>query len=340
MTPREPKKEPTMTTETPAEVLAHPIQPLEIDERGTLRFKKNAIVRHLLDHGGIDMNDLAVMDFSPDDREQFAQLIGYSHDGAGTLSYFTDKVWYAAQEEYESRGSERSLAAWRVVTVPSPEQIAAWATGWRASDEIDEPLSAEDQMLWRISYAVHCGMRDTAPPADPAKASEPDVSDGAIERALDAKIGLDHTLRQLIRGDTMAVGFSKADVVRSLLAELGSITATPPASAPEPTEAIENPQHCPECSFTMSGLGWCVNCKWTPAAVKQGEGREGVEELAITLAEDVRTALDRQSCPDHYMRIAYETVESAVIRRLSIAPQPDHSPDAGKMGDSAAKGRK
>jgi hypothetical protein len=42
------------------------------------------------------------------------------------------------------------------------------------------------------------------------------------------------------------------------------------ASEPKPAEggavdAVENPQHCPECRFTMSGLGWCVNCKWTPA---------------------------------------------------------------------------
>lgn len=78
-----------------------------------------------------------------------------------------------------------------------------------------------------------------APKAAKASGSAPDVSDEAIERALDAKIGLDNTLRQLIRGDTMAVGYSKVDVVRALLAELGS-TATPPASAPEVTvEMIE-----------------------------------------------------------------------------------------------------
>lgn len=46
------------------------------------------------------------------------------------------------------------------------------------------------------------------------------VSDSRIEAALDTKLGLDHTLRQLIRGDTMAVGFGKVDVVRALLQAL------------------------------------------------------------------------------------------------------------------------
>lgn len=55
-----------------------PIQPIEKDANQTLRFKANAIVKYLLDNGGIDMNKLAVLDFSVEDRQQFAQLIGYS----------------------------------------------------------------------------------------------------------------------------------------------------------------------------------------------------------------------------------------------------------------------
>lgn len=34
----------------------HPIQPLEADKQHSFRFKENKIVKHLLDHGGIDMN--------------------------------------------------------------------------------------------------------------------------------------------------------------------------------------------------------------------------------------------------------------------------------------------
>ena len=55
----------------------HPIQPLAPDERGTLRFKPNAIVRWLLDEGPFDLNQIAMKQFSVEDQEQFAQLIGY-----------------------------------------------------------------------------------------------------------------------------------------------------------------------------------------------------------------------------------------------------------------------
>jgi hypothetical protein len=84
----------------------HPIQPLEFDGHGVLRFKSNAIVRHLLDHGGIDLNQIAMLDFSQEDREQFAQLIGYSHSGSGDLSYVSDETWCAAQAMYKKGVSD------------------------------------------------------------------------------------------------------------------------------------------------------------------------------------------------------------------------------------------
>ncbi len=81
--------------------MKHPIQPLEEDKHGTLRFKPNAIVSYLLDRGGIDMNDLAVIDFAQEDREQFAQLIGYSLSGFGDLSYVSDATYDAADNMHE-----------------------------------------------------------------------------------------------------------------------------------------------------------------------------------------------------------------------------------------------
>jgi len=81
--------------------MKHPIQPLELDEHGVLRFKGNALVRHLLDNGGIDMNDLAVTQFPQEDREQFAQLIGYSQCGFGDLSYVSDEAYETADNMYE-----------------------------------------------------------------------------------------------------------------------------------------------------------------------------------------------------------------------------------------------
>ena len=56
-----------------------------LDQNGTVRFKRNAIVVHLLENGGIDMNAIARLPFDNRDREQFAQLIGYSVNGFGEL---------------------------------------------------------------------------------------------------------------------------------------------------------------------------------------------------------------------------------------------------------------
>ena len=70
----------------------HPIQPLVTDKHGVIRFKENAIVTYLLDNGGINMNDLAMKDFTQEDREQFAQLIGYSVCGFCGLSYASDEI--------------------------------------------------------------------------------------------------------------------------------------------------------------------------------------------------------------------------------------------------------
>lgn len=77
----------------------HPIQPIVTDGYGTFRFKGNEIVKFLLDNGGFDMNDLAMMVFTDEDREQFAQLIGYSVSGFGSLSYVSDETYDKAVEQ-------------------------------------------------------------------------------------------------------------------------------------------------------------------------------------------------------------------------------------------------
>lgn len=80
----------------------NPIQPIVTDSNGVLRFKENAIVRYLLDQGGIDLNQLAILEFSRDDRVQFAQLIGYSLSGFGMLSYVDDETYNAADAMQQS----------------------------------------------------------------------------------------------------------------------------------------------------------------------------------------------------------------------------------------------
>jgi len=85
----------------------HPIQPIEKDKNGTLRFKENAIVRHILDNGGVDLNQLAGIEFSDEDRQQFAQLIGYSLCGFGDLSYVNNSAYNAADNMYKLGLDER-----------------------------------------------------------------------------------------------------------------------------------------------------------------------------------------------------------------------------------------
>ena len=79
----------------------HPMQPVVIAEDGCHRFKENKIVTYLLDNGGVDLNQLAVIGFSNEDREQFAQLIGYSVSGTSTLEYVSDETYYNAMAQSE-----------------------------------------------------------------------------------------------------------------------------------------------------------------------------------------------------------------------------------------------
>lgn len=91
--------------------MKHPIQPLWIADDKVLRFRENAVVRWLLDNGGKDMNDIARQGFDADELEHFAQLIGYSHSGAGDLSYVSDETWYAARKMYDDGLSQDAARA-------------------------------------------------------------------------------------------------------------------------------------------------------------------------------------------------------------------------------------
>jgi hypothetical protein len=89
---------PQATATQSAQTERAPMQPLVIDQVGTVRFKENAVVRYLLDNGGVDMNQLCTLDFSDEDRSQFAQLIGYSVSGYGELSYVSDESYERAAD--------------------------------------------------------------------------------------------------------------------------------------------------------------------------------------------------------------------------------------------------
>jgi hypothetical protein len=87
----------------------HPIQPLSLDEHNVVRFKKNAIVDFLLEYSsarGCSLNELAAMPFSKEDRQQLAQLIGYSLSGYGELHYVDDSSYNAAELMYRKEVTE------------------------------------------------------------------------------------------------------------------------------------------------------------------------------------------------------------------------------------------
>lgn len=90
--------------------------------------KGNALVRWLHAFGPADMNDLAQdHDFSREDWEQFAMLIGYSLSGAEELSYFSDAMWGRANAEAKRLLKEKkeSLEQWAEREAPSLD-----ADGW------------------------------------------------------------------------------------------------------------------------------------------------------------------------------------------------------------------
>lgn len=82
--------------------MKNPIQPLARDSQGVLRFKANALVNALLEHGqetGLGLNELAHKFCGAehdDDRQQLAQLIGYSLRGYSELDYVSDDAYRAA----------------------------------------------------------------------------------------------------------------------------------------------------------------------------------------------------------------------------------------------------
>lgn len=83
----------------------NPMQPLvKLHPNGVVRFKENALVQYLLRNGGIDLNRLALVEASQEDRMQFAQLIGYTLCGYHELSYVTDASARAASAKARRLG--------------------------------------------------------------------------------------------------------------------------------------------------------------------------------------------------------------------------------------------
>jgi hypothetical protein len=71
--------------------MKHPDQPMQIDDRGIVRFKSNKLIKYLVDNKIIDLNMCCVLYRSKvagitiEDYAQLMQLIGYSVDGFCSL---------------------------------------------------------------------------------------------------------------------------------------------------------------------------------------------------------------------------------------------------------------
>lgn len=83
-----------------------PLQPIVVQEDGVVRFKENSIVRYLLGQGPFTMDSLASIPFPQEDREQFAQLIGYSLTGFAELPYVSDKTYMRAERAARRKEKE------------------------------------------------------------------------------------------------------------------------------------------------------------------------------------------------------------------------------------------
>ena len=88
----------------------HPIQPTYYDKNGVLRFKPNGIIRWLLNNDKFSLNEIAAMPFEDNDREQLAQLIGYSLGGFSELSYVSDELYEKVKKQIPAWTEEKPNA--------------------------------------------------------------------------------------------------------------------------------------------------------------------------------------------------------------------------------------
>lgn len=111
--------------------MPHPMQPLELADDGVIRFRSNAVIRHLFDSGVLDLNAIAVGGFSDEDQMQLAQQLGYSVSAFGGLSYVSADVAEAADAAAARVLSERHKAA--VGAASGTENVQAWASQFGAN---------------------------------------------------------------------------------------------------------------------------------------------------------------------------------------------------------------
>jgi len=170
---------------------AHPIQPLQYDDEGVLRFRANAIVRHLVDWGrehGHGLNEIAMMEFSNQDWQQLAQLIGYSLDGYGDLSYVDEATYEEARKMAKPTLDEQIQDADNGIRDKAIETLALYnaAVTWRLY--LGYTWSQLYQQEKARIYQRICATMDAHNAGDVA-AGDPDPLNAMVERGERAAIG-------------------------------------------------------------------------------------------------------------------------------------------------------
>lgn len=96
----------------------HPTQPLVVDEYGVVRFKRNEVVRYMLDHHDADLNilgrEVQLGHLPVADYMQLMQLIGYSVSGYGDLAYSNDNEETATWREHADKMDAEAATLWVV----------------------------------------------------------------------------------------------------------------------------------------------------------------------------------------------------------------------------------
>lgn len=141
--------------------MKHPVQPL-VRVDGVVRFQMNKVVRYLLDHGSLNLNDVEKQSFPQEDRAQFYQLIGTSVSAWGDYDFSDPRVEDAlARLEEDESGKETELkdveqirAALQALRARIPEDLHAEV------DKIDAYLVALDEELFRLGDSIIHSMND------------------------------------------------------------------------------------------------------------------------------------------------------------------------------------
>lgn len=106
----------------PNRIPPHPMQPLVWDDNNVIRFRRNKIVRYLLDAGPFNLTDLADIEPGKEDWCQLMQLIGYSVSGFGEIDCASEDVVAIVDELAEGMAMNREEQQLTETTEPQSER--------------------------------------------------------------------------------------------------------------------------------------------------------------------------------------------------------------------------